>query len=388
MKPSDFLFCTFAGDGATPPVNWVAEIIGLTPDNKSFSCQLMDTGQILHVDYSPGLISPWPATDDTGVQYLLNTHEVYELIQASPGQGDIALLSFPDGSKFICIVEVIGDSTTVQLFHPPYSRLRIDHERILETDWTVHAAGENYSMMQRCSATVGLPEEPIIGIMSGDGWWSLATHREAHPRRVGGNIQPFAIVVHTTDMTPDGFDGLIHRWSTEEGKRNGAHFVIGRDAQQGVIQLVSINRDASHAGGPGHGSFVAGSQTWSPNSVSVGIEIHCAGAVRQHNGEWRLFDEGRPSGAAIPASDVVLDPQRPGLGWHRITDYQYGQLNALLDGIESALEPMPNGCIAVSQETPPDYGIFPTGRIVGHVSLSASSRGDPWPPTCDWLRAR
>jgi hypothetical protein len=77
-----------------------------------------------------------------------------------------------------------------------------------------------------------------------------------------------------------------------------------------------------------------------------------------------------------------------GRGWHKVTDFQYAQLALLLDGLEDALAAMPEGCIAQSIEQPPAYGRFATGRLVGQVSLTAARRADPWPPTCDWMRAR
>jgi N-acetylmuramoyl-L-alanine amidase len=391
MNPSNFVFCTFEGDTTTPPVIWVAEITMMEPVRQAFSCRLMDTGEILSVDYSQGANSQWPASNDTETKYLLNMHDIYETIPASPEQNDTALLTFPDGSKFLCFVESIGETTAVQLYHAPYPRVIIDDQSIIETDWTVHTSGEIYSSLQKCSINLDIPKEPVFGIFSG-GWWSIATRREAHPVRVGGAITPFAVVIHTTDMTPESLDSLIRGWTTTpgEGKRRGvgAHFVIGRTATDGVIQLVPITLKAAHAEGPGHGSFAAGGQRWQPNDVAVGIELHCAGGLMQHNGKWRLFDEGVPTGAAIPDSDVIPDPQRPGRGWHIVTEYQYEQLNALLDGLEAALDPMPEGCVATSIEAPPTWGMFPTGRIVGHVSLKASNRQDPWPPTCDWLRAR
>ena len=137
-----------------------------------------------------------------------------------------------------------------------------------------------------------------------------------------GPITPFATVVHTTDMVPEAWHSLVNSWTTQRGPGDCAHFAIERDADAGLVQFAPIGKNASHAGGNGHGSFVAGSQSWHPNTVSVGIEIHCA------------------------------------------------------------------GCVAKSIEKPPAYGIFATGRAVGHVSLHAAQRGDPWPPTCDWIRAR
>src|SRR5262249_10283362 len=149
------------------------------------------------------------------------------------------------------------------------------------------------------------------------------------------------------------WDGLVHRWTTEVGDGAGAHFLIGRDATAGVIQLAPITNDGHHAGGPGPGIFFAGAQQWSPNAVSVGIEIQCTGGVQQRNGDWRLVDiDGVAKGNAIPDDDVIPDPQRPGRGWHKVTDYQYEQLGALLDGLEAVLDPLPDGCVAQSLSQP------------------------------------
>jgi N-acetyl-anhydromuramyl-L-alanine amidase AmpD len=198
---------------------------------------------------------------------------------------------------------------------------------------------------------------------------------------------PFATVVHTTDQPSETWATLITNWTTTPGDGSCAHFAIGRTEADGVVQMISIDRNANHAGGDGHGSFVAGAQSWHPNLVSVGIELHSAGAARQVDGVWRYVEDGAAQGQPIPDEEVIADPDRPGRGWHSVTAYQYAQLSALLDGLEAALAPLPAGCVAQSIEAPPAYGVFPTGRIVGHVSLTAARRGDPWPPTCDWIRA-
>lgn len=81
---------------------------------------------------------------------------------------------------------------------------------------------------------------------------------------------------------------------------DAAHFLIGRDAATGLIQLAPVTNNANHAGGSGHGNFVAGAQKWHPNSVSVGIEVHCAGAVQQVNGDWHLIEGGVAQGDLFP----------------------------------------------------------------------------------------
>jgi hypothetical protein len=280
----------------------------------------------------------------------------------------------------------VSPTTDVVFYQQPYHRLSFDVNQITQSDWDTYPIGGQITSIEAYVLDTG-PEQPAAGSFS-NGWWSLAQQVPAFPGRIGGAITPFAVVVHTTDMTPESWHALIQSWTTQLGPGDAAHFLIGRDAAAGLIQLAPITNNANHAGGPGHGNFVAGTQQWHPNSVSVGIEIHCAGAVRQVNGDWRLVEDGVAQGNPIPDDDVIPDPQRPGRGWHKVTDYQYEQLGALLDGLETVLDALPAGCIAQSIEQPPAYGIFPTGRRVGHVSLDAANRGDPWPPTCDWIRAR
>lgn len=387
MRPHDLVLCTFEGDAADPPTSFPCEITFVDLVGASFDCRLLDTGLTLTVTPLVNQSGPWSATGDDGNSYGLATHDIYEVEQASPGAGDAALLTMADGNIFMGFVEAVDPAIVIQLYHAPYPRVTLELDTITDTDWTLYASGETIASLQRCTLNNALPPEQLMGVFSG-GWWSLATRREAHAGRVGGAIAPFATVVHTTDMTPETWGGLIDRWQNQAGNGSCAHFAIGRSAAEGVVQLVPIDRNANHAGGDGHGSFVAGNDRWHPNSVSVGIEIHCTGLVRLVGGQWRWVEDGAPQGLPLPASDVIVDPANAQRGWHVVTDYQYEQLGALLDGLDAALEPLPPGCVAESIQAPPAYGQFASGREVGHVTLSPHRRGDPWPPTCDWMRAR
>lgn len=224
-----------------------------------------------------------------------------------------------------------------------------------------------------------------------DGWWSGACRMSAHPGRVGGTIKPYATVVHTTDTPPGAMPAIVKSWTTMPGAGDCAHFMIGRDALVGVVQFVSVWHNSNHSGGPGHGVFdSAAGMGVHPNSVSIGIEIDCAGDVRFIAGQWRLVERGMPYGNAISAGEVVADPLRLNRGWHTVTDYQLATLGAILDELEIAvLEPMPAGLVARSTvEIPPVYATFKTGRVVGHASLDPQHRGDPWKPTFEWLHDR
>lgn len=220
-----------------------------------------------------------------------------------------------------------------------------------------------------------------------DGWWRAAHRTTAHPGRMGPPIKPCCSIIHTTDMLPDEWSALLAAWQMRLGDGACAHFLIGRSAVEGVAQLVSINRNGQHAGGPGHGVYQPGSIH--PNTIAVGIELHCAGGVRLLNGAWRLVELGRAHGKALPPEDVIPDTQRPGRGWHVVTDYQRTQLDALLRDLELVLAPVPAGLKAKSTgEMVPTWGEPKSTRVVGHVSLDPEHRSDPHPMMMGWINAR
>ena len=223
-----------------------------------------------------------------------------------------------------------------------------------------------------------------------DGWWTDARRMPAHPGRIGGAIEAFAAVVHSTDMLPEEWDALLSAWLGRAGDGACATFLLGRTPPHGVVQLAPITRNANHAGGPGHGVFrVPGRGDLHPNLVAVGVEVHCAGGVRRIDGAWRLVEDGKAHGAPLPDSEVTPDPQRPGRGWHRATDYQRERLGALLADLESVLAPVPAGTVKVAfGETPPGYAVMPGARIATHAELDPVHRADPWPELSGWLRSR
>lgn len=383
MKVNDFLLYTFEGS----PNVYAAEITSIDPVAAFFSCRQLDTGQRFTFRFSYTTSGPWQGSDDRGVDWVIDTHDIYTAGATDPSAPGVALVTFGDFGRYLCAVESISPEIDVAFYQPPYPRLSFDGYTVAKSDWNAYPAGSRIVSIEGYVLDNELAPPATRGVFD-NGWWSLARQRPAFPGRIGGAIAPFAVVVHTTDIVPEAWDGLLNRWTTELGNGACAHFVIGRDSASGLVQLAPITNNANHAGGPGHGSFAAGGQSWHPNTVSVGIEVHCAGGVRRINGDWRFEESGAAQGAAIPDDDVIPDPQRPGRGWHKVTDYQYEQLGALLDGLETVLAALPEGCVARSIEPPPAYGIFATGRRVGHVSLHAAQRADPWPPTCDWLRAR
>lgn len=215
-----------------------------------------------------------------------------------------------------------------------------------------------------------------------NGWCSLAFRVDANPGRVGPPIDPRCVVDHTTDMHPDDWHALLNAWLSRPGDGACAHFLCGRDASQGLVQLMPIIRNGNHAGGPGHGVYVdATGARYHPNVLAVGIEFHCAGGqLRKLGGVWRFCEDGAAHGAAIPDSDVEPDPIRPGRGWHKLTPYQEQMRARLHAALDSTMHPVPDGLRAASTgETVPSWGVPRSARFVGHVSLDPTHRSDPWP---------
>jgi hypothetical protein len=386
MKVNDFLFYTLDGDVADPPNTYLGEISAVDPGTGAFNFRQVDTGEEFVFQLPTDVTGPWEGQDGRGAACTLSTHDIYTAAGTGPTPQGVALVTFADDNHYLCSVDSISPTIDVVFYQQPYYRLSFDIDLITQSDWDAYPVGDQILSIEAYVLDTSLTQTEAGRF--DDGWWSLARRLSAFPGRIGGAIAPFAVVVHTTDMVPEEWDALLHRWTTQLGKGNAAHFIIGRDSAAGLVQLAPITNNANHAGGAGAGSFVAGRQSWHPNSVSVGIEVYCAGEVHQVNGAWRLIEDGEPHGAALPDEDVIRDPDHPTQGWHTVTEYQYQQLGALLDGLETVLSPLPAGCVAQAGGQVPAWGMFSTGRRVGHVSLNPGRRGDPWPPTCDWLRAR
>ena len=211
----------------------------------------------------------------------------------------------------------------------------------------------------------------------------------AHTARIGPPITPMATGLHTTDMVPSTWKGLIDRWHSTPGDGACATFLIGRSRAEGVVQMVPIDRNANHLGGPGHGNFVINGKTVHPNTVTNGIEVHCAGGVQRIRGVWRFVEGGVASGEPLPDEDVIADPQRPGRGWHVITDYQLSILDALLRDLDTVQVPLPAGSTTIAYgESVPTWALHHSRRVVGHVEMDPVHRSDPWPGGMSWLIRR
>lgn len=227
-----------------------------------------------------------------------------------------------------------------------------------------------------------------------DGWYEGARKAPAHPGRIGARIEAEAVVVHTTDMMPSTFDALCRAWQLGKGKGSAAHWILGRTPAQGLVQLVSTEFNANHAGGSAtvagkrvsaHGWFRrANGKLVHPNSITLGIEVHAAGRLGKRTPEGYLQRETR---RVIPDDEVFVDAK--GIGWHEITAYQFEQLELLLSAIAPTLKPMPTGTTIVSHGTPKEtrteWATVEDARLVGHVTLDPIRKTDPGPQLMDWI---
>lgn len=222
-----------------------------------------------------------------------------------------------------------------------------------------------------------------------DGKYLGARYVEMHKGRIGGAINARAIVVHSTDMAPSSFEALIKSWTTQPGKGNGAHFLIGRDERQGVVQFCSIARNANHAGGPSAGAFVDGQRRYHPNRYSVGIEVHNAGLLRKIDGQWRQAErvDGKlvAVGPAYSQSEVEIDSETR--AYHLPTAWQIAELRKLIAALDATLAPAPENLIAgqsVGRVQP--WAHCADARVVFHASLDPTRKGDPWPVIARMVR--
>ncbi len=228
------------------------------------------------------------------------------------------------------------------------------------------------------------PAQPMPAVFAG-GVWYRAVYMPAHPGRVGPAIVPKTLVVHTTDMMPDSFQALVKAWTTSATNGACAHFLIGRDATQGVVQFVPITKNGNHAGGLIHGNYkLPTGALLHPNVVAVGIELHGAGLLRLTNGKWVHQDSGR----VVESSDVYVDSHKR--GWHVITPYQLRMLAALI--VDLGLPGLPVGTTVAPDATYASQGVAdyagtnlgPT--IVGHCTLDPINKTDPGSQVMSWLK--
>lgn len=242
--------------------------------------------------------------------------------------------------------------------------------------------------------TVGpeLDEHPVVPVIEAinlslrvnngtfsKGIWSEATYKPMHPARLGRGIIPRTLIVHTTDMRPGTFAAVVKSWTTQAGKGNGAHFLIGKSAADGVVQFAPVHVNANHAGGKNCGGFLLpdSSVLLNPNTVAVGVELDNAGKLKKDGKGWFHPDTGH----RFAAEDVFVDEK--GRGWEKVTQYQLEQLRSLWTALKPTLKPWPPGSRVVPNATYASQGAQyaepASVSLTGHASTNPINKTDPGP---------
>ena len=136
--------------------------------------------------------------------------------------------------------------------------------------------------------------------------------------------------------------------------KSSAHVVIGRDGQ--VIQLVSFNIEAWHAGKSSYGGRNE------LNHYSIGIELDNLGQLRLEGGKFVA-----ECGKEVLVGEVYTeDSGEVPTYWHDYTDVQMRVLNEVCGLLVDT---------------------YPIGDIVGHSDVT-SRKVDPGPAlrVADWIR--
>jgi hypothetical protein len=109
------------------------------------------------------------------------------------------------------------------------------------------------------------------------------------------------------------------------------------------------------------------------------------GRLKWQNGNWFHPD----SGHIVPLSEVYIDSMKR--GWHRVTDYQFLMLDALLADLRGQLQLL----AGLTAAPDGDYGANgvayyakrDANPVVGHVTLDPINKLDPGPQVMAHLRA-
>jgi N-acetylmuramoyl-L-alanine amidase-like protein len=229
--------------------------------------------------------------------------------------------------------------------------------------------------------------EVFVEAFNDKGEYSGAAQLPAHARRVGGPITPRAVVVHTTDMLPNAWGALLRAWNQTIGGGACAHFLIGRDPKQGLTQMVSVLRNANHAGGNPHGWWVEEHREGihvHPNTIAVGIEVHAAGRLEWLTKDRAVFQEDHKTLGefSVSAGEVHVDDL--GRPWHKLTEYQLETLEAVLLALKpvlhdiGTLQPLANAAYVKNRSKwDTSYAVATASSLVGHVTLDTINRSDP-----------
>lgn len=144
----DLLLCTFQGDTATPPTNYVGEITSIDTGVTTVDFRLVDSGQQFTFNYAA---EPWRGTDASGTSYILSSHNVYTGGRIDPFPGGVAQVTFADNKRYLCYVDSVDPSIDIIFYHYPCPRLSFENNIITRSDWDAYAAGDRINQIEGCN---------------------------------------------------------------------------------------------------------------------------------------------------------------------------------------------------------------------------------------------
>ena len=159
MKVNDFLLCTFQGDTQNPPTNYVAEITAVNTAASTFRCRLVNSGQQFTFTYSLNTSGPWEGQDDTGTNYIIDTHDIYTGGAVDPSPEQVAGVTFADNKRYLCYVNSVDPEIDVVFYHYGTPRISIQNNMITKSDWDVYPVGSSIKSIEGYALN---NDEPIL----------------------------------------------------------------------------------------------------------------------------------------------------------------------------------------------------------------------------------
>ena len=143
MKVNDFLLCTFQGDTLNPPTNYVAEITGVNTADSSIDCRLVNSGQQFTFTYSLNTSGPWDGKDNTGQNYIIDSHDIYTGGAIDPSPEQVAAVTFEDNKRYLCYVNSVDPEIDVIFYHPGTPQLSFRDNVITKSNWDIYPVGSS-----------------------------------------------------------------------------------------------------------------------------------------------------------------------------------------------------------------------------------------------------
>lgn len=247
MFINDFLLCTFEGDDAKPPTDYVAEITAINAAETSFDCRLVDSGQQFSFNYGR---EPWVGKDSTGADYTLASHDIYTGGKIDPSPQGVACVTFADNKSYLCYVNNIDPSIDVTFYHYPCPELSIENNSITKSNWDAYPVGGkitsvegyilNNDLPQAGTSTISNDAAPpylFVDLYPGDLHGKPAWDKLINTPQFYG-----AIIKATESVQYSGTDWFIKNWAAlkDIGKER-----YGKTWFRGAYHFLKFNQDGA-----------------------------------------------------------------------------------------------------------------------------------------------